>query len=232
VNGRMPLRRTAGRRCVRIGLAAVALAIAASPPAFGATEKPKPSALWNAFPLNPSSPPDAASERPASPLLPPTQGRSEATTVIDAPPEASRPGVVMLGFAILLALLATIVVLSGRRLYVHRHHRASSLPLWQGVAWPHSSDGLREVHESGVRTSPALVRGERRTAEPYPDVPAPRYRWADQAPVRRSRRSATSAISRMIARMERVVRTEESAAAVIGAAVAGVAALVFFYLVG
>jgi hypothetical protein len=135
----------------------------------------------------------------------------------------------MLGFATLLALLATIVVLSGRRLYVHRHHRASSLPLWQGVAWPHSSDGLRELHESGVRTSSALVGSERRAAEPYPDVLAPRYRWADQVPVRRSR---LSAISTMIARMERVVRTEESAAAVIGAAVAGVAALVFFYLVG
>jgi len=229
---RMQLRRTSGRRCVRIGLAAVALAIAASPPAFGATEKPKPSALWNAFPLDPSSPPDAASERPASPLLPPTQGRSEATTVIDAPSEASRPGVVMLGFATLLALLATIGVLSGRRLYAKRHHRASSLPLWQGVAWPHSSDGLRELHESGVRTSSALVGSERRAAEPHPDVLAPRYRWADQAPVRRSRLSASSAISTMIARMERAVWTEESAAAVIGAAVAGVAALVFFFLVG
>jgi hypothetical protein len=229
VYGRMPLRRTAGRRCVRIGLAAVALAIAAAPPALGATEKPKPSVLWNAFPLDPSSPLKAASERPASALLPPTQGRSEATTVIDAPSEASRPSVVVLGFATLLVLLATIVVLSGRRLFVHRHHRVASVPLWQGVAWPHSS---RDLHESGVQTSSALVGSERRAVEPHPDVPAPRYRWADQAPARRFRPSLDVKISTMIHRLRRAIWTDDIAPAIIGAAIAGVAALVFFYLVG
>jgi hypothetical protein len=223
---RMLLRRTSGRACVRIGLAVVALTMAASPSALGASEKPTPDALWEAFPLDP------ASERPASPFLPPTQGRSEATTVTDAPSEASGPSVVVLAFATLLVLLATVVALSGRHVYVRRHQRSSSLPLWQGVAWPTSDRTPEAVHESRVRTSSALVGRERRAVEPHPDVPAPRYRWADQAPARRSRPSVVVEIGTMIHRLRRAIWTEDTAPAIIGAAVAVVVGVLLVYLVG
>lgn len=229
----MLLRRTSGRACVRIGLVAVALALAASPTALAVAEKPKPDALWQAFPLDP------ASKRPAAPLLPPVQGRdegrAEATTVTDAPlqpSEASRENLVVLAFATLLVLLATVVVLSGRRLYVRRHHRSSSLPLWQGLAWPHGSNNLRRLHESGVRTSSVLVGRERRAAEPHPDVVAPRYRWADKTPARRSQPSAGAKISMMIHRLRRVVWTEDTAPAIIGAVVAVVVGVLLVYLIG
>jgi hypothetical protein len=226
--------RTSACACVRIGLAVVALAMAASPPAAGASEKPTPDPLWEAFPLDPASerPLDPVRERPASPLLPPTQGRSEATTVTDAASEASGPSVVVLAFATLLVLLATVVALSVRRAYVRRHHRSSSVPLWQGVAWPRSSDSVRERRESQVRTSAALVGRERRVVEPHPDVPAPRYRWADQGPVRRSRPSAVVEISTMIRRLRRAVWTEDTAPAIVGAAVAVVVGVLLVYLVG
>ena len=112
----MQLRRTTECACVQIGLVAVALTLAASPAAL-ASEEPRPDALWNAFPLEPASEavPDPANQRPpASPLLPPAQGRSEATTVSDTPPQksssnaaiAGRIGYVFLGAgAGILALL-------------------------------------------------------------------------------------------------------------------------------
>lgn len=222
----MLLRRTSGRACVRIGLATVALALAASPTALAVAEKPKPDALWQAFPLDP------ASKRPASPLLPPTQGRPEATTVTDPPlqpSEASRENLVVLAFATFLVLLATVVVLSGRRLHVRRHQRSSSLPLWQGVAWPQYPDKLRELES---RTRSALVGSERRAAEPHPDVAAPRYRWADKTTARRSRSSAGAEISMMIHRLRRVVWTEDTAPAIIGAVVAVVVGVLLVYLIG
>jgi hypothetical protein len=230
----MQLRRTSACACVRIGLVAVALGMAASTPALGASEKPKPDALWKAFPLDPASerPLDPARERPASPFLPPTQGRSEATTVTDASSDASGPNVVLLAFATLLVLLATVVVLSGRHIYVGRRHRRSSLPLWQGLAWPHGSDNVRELRQSQVRTSSALVGRERRAAEPHPDVPAPRYRWANRARGRRSRPSVGIDIGRMIRRLRRAVWTEDTAPAIVGGAVAVVVGVLLVYLIG
>jgi hypothetical protein len=221
----MPLRRTSGCACVRIGLAAVALATAATPSALAA-EKPRPDALWKAFPLDP------ASERPAAPLVPPTQGRPEATTVIDSPSEASGPSVVVLVLATLLALLATVVVLSGRRLYLGMRDQRSSPPLWQGLAWPHSSDTTRGSDESGVRASPALVGSERRAAEPHPDVPAPRYRWADESPARRSGPFVGAGIGSMIHRLRMKVWTEETAAAITGGSVAILVGVLLIYLIG
>ena len=225
----MQLRRTSGRACVRVGLAALVLALAASPAALGVAEKPKPDALWKAFPLEP------ADKRPASPLLPPAQerveGRVEATTITDARSEASGPDLVVLALVTLLLLLACVVALSGRRLYIRRHHRGT-VPLWQGVTWPHAADNVRPLHPSRIGTGSALVGAERRAAEPHPDVLAPRYRWADRTSARRSRPSLRAEIGNLIDRMQRKVWMEDSAAALLGAAIAGVAALVFFYLVG
>jgi hypothetical protein len=231
----MELRRMSACACVRIGLVAVALGMAASPPALGASEKPRPDALWKAFPLDPASerPLDLARERPASPFLPPTRERSEATTVTEAPSDASGPNVVVFAFATLLVLFATVAVLSGRRAYIGRRQPRSSLPLWQGLAWPHASDNVRELRQSQVRTSSALVGSERPAAEPHPDVPAPRYRWADQAArARRSRVSVGVKIGRVLHRLRRAIWTEDSAPAIIGAAVAVVVGVLLVHLTG
>lgn len=178
--------------CVRIGLAVVALAMV-SPPALAASEKPTPAVLWEAFPLDPRE------ERPAAPLLPPEQGRSEATTVTEVPPEGSRSNsvVLALGAAAVLLLLAAIGVVSARRLLVHRHPRSPSVPLWQGITWPHSSASLRELQESRA-TGSVVLGGERRAANPHPDVTVSRYRWADQTPGRRSRPSVSARIQRAL----------------------------------
>ena len=224
----MQLRRTSGRACVHIWLAAVLLALAASPTALAVAEKPKPNALWQAFPLEP------ATKRPTSPLLPPAQERAEAvTTVTQAPPDDSGgTNLVALAFATLVVLLATVIVLSGRRLYVRRHVRSSSVPLWQGVAWPHYPNNLRELRSGTVRTSSALVGAERRSAETLPDVPAPRYRWADKRSARRFRPTVGADIGTMLHRLRRAAWTPDTAPAIIGAGVAVIVGILLVYLIG
>jgi hypothetical protein len=226
----MQLRRTSGRACVHIGLAAVVLALVVSPTALGVAEKPKPDALWQAFPLEP------AGKRPASPLLPPAQerveGRAEATTAVTvAPSEDSRPDLLVLALATLLLLVATVVALSGRRLYVRRRHR-TSVPLWQGVTWPHAPDNVRQLREAGVRTSSGLVGREGQPTKRLPDVVAPRYRWADKSPARRARPSAGVDVGMMIHRLRRAIWTEDSAPAIVGGVVAFVLGVLLVYLIG
>lgn len=212
------------RVCVRIGLAVVALAMVVTSPAPAASEKPRPDALWEAFPLDPTD------GRSTAPLLPPEQGRPEATAVTEVLQETSRPNAIVLtlGAAAVLALLAAIGVLSGRRLWGQRNQPSPSVPLWQGITWPLSSGGLQELQQSRAQTGSALVGPERHATEPHPDVPVTGYRWADQARARGSRRIASPRIRRIRSDAWR----DDSAPALIGAAVAGIAALVFFYLVG
>jgi hypothetical protein len=215
---------------VRIGLAAVVLALAASPTALGVAEKPKPDALWQAFPLDP------ARKRPASPLLPPAQERAEtraeATTVTEQPSEATRENYVALALATLIVLLTMVVFVSGRRVYLRRRQRELSVPLWQRLALPNPHDNVRQLHQSRVETNSSLVARVRRAAGPPPDVLAPRYRWADRAPARRSRPSVGAELGMMLHRLRRVVWTEDTAPAIIGAAVAVIVGLLLVYLIG
>ncbi|CAN5325047.1 hypothetical protein BH20ACT13_BH20ACT13_23350 [soil metagenome] len=223
---------------MRIGLAAAVVAMVVSPTALAVAEKPKPKpdALWEAFPLEPtperpaSTPVPPVREPPASPFLPPSPG-SEATTIADAPSEASGPGSIVLAFAVLLLLVATVSVLSGRRLYVSKRRRRTTV-LWQGAALPTSSDYDRQLQGSGVRTSSAPVGRELRAGEPHPDVLAPRYRWADKAPVGRSRPSIGSEISTLTHRFRKTVWTEDTAPAIIGSALAVVMGWLLVYLIG
>ena len=229
---RMQLRRTSGRACVRIGLVAVVAALAVSPAALAVVEKPKPDALWQAFPLDP------ATKGPASPLLPPTQERAEtraeATTVTEQPSQATGDDYAVLAFAALIVLLTTVVLLSGWRVHVRRRHRELSVPLWQRLALPHPPDNARQLRESRVETSSALVARVRRAAEPQPDVLAPRYRWSDRsgAPARRSRPSVGMDLGMLLRRLRRVVWTDDTAPAIIGAAAAVVIGVLLVYLIG
>ena len=229
-----------GFGCVGIGLAVAMLAMAVSPAALAVAEEPKPDALWEAFPLEPtperpaSTPVPTASERPASPLLPPSQGRSEATTVTDAPSEASGPGIIVVAFAAtLLLLVATVGVLSGKRLYVSKRHRRT-VPLWQGAALPPSSDKALQLTGSGARASSGPVRHERGAAEPPSYFLAPLYRWVevDKPPVDRPHPSIGSENSTLIHRFRKTVSTEEIAVAVIVSAAAVVMSALLVYLIG
>ncbi len=225
--GRMSLRRTTGTAGARLGLALAMLVMAAAPTAVAAAEKPKPDALWQAFPLAPANERGSTRGRPASPLLPPVEGRSEATVVSEAPVDPSGPSLlVYLAFASLLVLLPTVIGLSGRRLYVRSHHR-SSHPLWQGVTWAHPS-GPAELHESGMRSSSALVGREQQAAERHPDVLAPRYRWSDKSKGRRPRPSARARLRRLRA----AAWTEDAMPAIIGGVVAAVVGALLVYLIG
>ena len=233
----MKLRRMSGCRCVRIGLAAAVVAMVVSPTALAVAEKPKPDALWEAFPLDPtperpaSTPVPPVREPPASPFLPPSPG-SEATAITDAPSEASGPGSIVVAFAVLLLLVATVSVLSGRRLYLSKRHRRTTVPLWQGAALPAASDYERQLQGPRVRTSSAPVGRELRAGEPHPDVLAPHYRWADRAPVRRSRPSIGSEISTLTHRFRKSVWTEDTAPAIIGSALAVVIGWLLVHLIG
>ena len=180
VYARMQLRRMSGFRSVRIGLAAVMLAMAmAVPPAgYAVVEKPKPDALWEAFPLEPAperaSPPvPSASEPSTSPFVPPSAGRSQATTVTNAnaPSEASGPGIIVVALAAtLLLLVATVSVLSGRRLYTGKRHQkihraplagsgvAADLRLRASTPWGRDSDWLGADRSRTTRRSTGFAR--------------------------------------------------------------------------
>ncbi len=240
----MQLRRMSGFRSVRIGLVAVMLAMAmvmAVPPAgYAVVEKPKPDALWEAFPLEPaperaSTPVPSAPQPSTSPYVPPSAGRSEATTVTNAnaPSEASGPGIIVIALAAtLLLLVATVSVLSGRRLYTGKRHRRTTVPLWQGAALPLTSDFERQRHGAGVRTGSAPIVHEPRAGEP--DLLGPLYRWleVEKPPVGRPRPSLGSEIRRQVHRIRRVVWNQDIAPAIIGAAAAMVAGILVVYLIG
>ena len=83
-----------------------------------------------------------------------------------------------------------------------------------------------------MRTSSALVGAEHRAAEPHPDVLAPRYRWADDAPHRGSRPSLAAELVTMFRRMHRALWTEDTAPAILGAGVAVVVGFLLVYLIG
>jgi len=221
-----------GCACVRIGLAAAVLALAVSPTALAFAEKPKPNGLWEAFPLEPA--PERASTPappPASPLLPPSIGRAEATTVAE-PSEASGPGIMVVAFAAtLLLLFATVGVLSGRRFYLGTRHRRTTVPLWQGAALPLTSDRERQRHGSGIRTSSAAVGHERRAGEP--DFLAPLYRWVEvEPPVGRSPTPWASVLRKQAHRFRRALWNQDIGPAIIGAAAAVVAGVLVVYLIG
>jgi uncharacterized iron-regulated membrane protein len=225
----MQLRRTSGRACVRIGLVAVVAALAASPAALAVAEKPKPSALWKAFPLDP------ATKRPASPLLPPAQEGAETraeATVTEQPSHATGEDYVALAFVALILLLTTVVLVSGWRVHVRRRQRELSVPLWQRLALPNPPDNARQLHQARVETSSSLVARVRRATESPPDVLAPRYRWSDRAPARRSPRSVGAELGMLLHRLRRVVWTEDTAPAIIGAVAAVVIGVLLVYMIG
>ena len=231
----MKLRPMSGCACARIGLAAAVLALAVSPTALAFAEKPKPDALWEAFPLEPT-PERASTPAPprASPLLPPSTGRAEATTVAQ-PSEASGPGIMVVAFAAtLLLLFATVGVFSGRRFYLGKRHRRTTVPLWQGAALPLTSDHERQRHGSGIRTSSAPVGHGRRAGGT--DFLAPLYQWVevDKPPADRScsHPSLGSEIRTLVHRVRRAVWTENIVAVIVGGAVAVVVATLVVYLLG
>ena len=230
----MKLRLMSGCAGVRIGLAAAVLALTISPTALAFAEKPKPDALWEAFPLEPT--PERASTpapAPAPPLLlPPLTGRAEATTVAE-PPEPSGPGIMVVAFAAtLLLLFATVGVLSGRRFYLGKRHRRTTVPLWQGAALPLTSGHEPQRQGLAIRTSVASVGHEPRAGEP--DFLGPLYRWVEveKPPVGRSRPSIGSEIRTLAYRFRKAVWNEDTAPAMIGAAVAVVAGVLMVYLIG
>ena len=224
----MQLRQTSGRACVRIGLAAVVLALAASPTALGVAEKPKPDALWQAFPLEPAGKP-----RPAvTPCCHPRRSESRdeprpRRLSPPAPSEASRSDFVVLALAALLILLAACRCSVGKasvRTQAPPRHRAALAGSHVAACRRQRSAAPRLDDRDEFRP-----RGrERRAAEPHPDVLAPRYRWADRTSARRARPSLRAEMDSLIKR----IWTDDSAAALIGAAIAGVAALAFIYLIG
>lgn len=162
----MELRGASGCACVRIGLAVVVLAIAGSPTALAAAQDPNPGTLWSEYPLEPARESAVTPqvpqvhERPAAALLPPT--------VIRAPSEASGggPSALMLASSamlvtVLFVLLATAAAMSGRRVYVWRHERGSSIPPWQDATWPRVSDhpDYRWVYRAEDRMQPSSELG-------------------------------------------------------------------------
>ena len=230
----MKLRPMSGCACARIGLAAAVLALAASPTALAFAEKPKPDALWEAFPLEPT--PERASTpapAPAQPLLlPPSTGRAEATTVAE-PSEASGPGIMVVAFAAtLLLLFATVGVLSGRRFYLGKRHRRTTVPLWQGAALPLTSGHEPHRQGSGIRTSSAPVGHEPRASEP--NFLAPLYRWVEveKPPAGPSASSLGSVLRKQAHRFRRVLWNQDIGPAIIGAAAAVVAGVLVVYLIG
>ena len=220
-----------GCACVRIGLAAAVLALAVSPTALAFAEKPKPDALWEAFPLQPT--PERASTpapAPAPPLLlPPSTGRAEATAVAE-PSEASGPGIMVFAFA---ATLLLVGVLSGRRFYLGKRHRRTTVPLWQGAALPLPSGHEPQRHESGIRTSSAPVGHEPGDAS-EPDFLAPLYRWVEveKPPASSSPSSLGSVIRKQTHRFRRDLRNRNIVSAIIGAAAAVVSGVLVVYLIG
>lgn len=225
-------------RSAHVGLACLVLLVVSAPAALAASGDPKPAPqkLWKAFPLNPTgerlggpapAKPVPATPVPAAPLLPPTTTGplQETQAAGDTADPASGTNMALFALAAgLLVLLAAGLVSVRLRA---GHARVRTAPLGLGTAALDAGSGAgaqRHPDISGrVRQRPRLVR--------------PRVTRLPRA-IRRAVRGGPSPrtlarnLGRRARRMQESVWTEDTAPAIVGAAIAVVVAYLIVRFVG
>ncbi len=208
---------------VRAVLACLVLFLAAPAPAGSEQTKAGPQALWQEFPVNPSGERLGAVQKPSALQNSHLRAQGIAETYDSG---AGTNTVFLAACAGALALLALVGLLAIRMQHA-RSGRRRSVPLWQGAA------GLARSHVASLQS--------------YRDIDAPvRQRaksmhWgpgrAPPAMLRASRASPTTGdlgrdLRRMARRARRVLRSEDTAAVLVGVALAIMAAFVVVYFAG